>query len=293
MAKDTHFQVHEETELLPFLIAKFPGRGRNKVKGLLTHRQVMVDDQIVTRHDHPLAKGNTVRILATGSDVKESMQGIRILYEDSELLVIDKPPGLLSMATEEERERTAYRVLTDYVRRSNPQGRVFIVHRLDKETSGVMMFAKTEAVKDSLQDSWKDSVVERSYVVVVEGTLTQETGTIKTWMKESKTRTMYVSKPGDGLKAVTHYQVLQAANGFSLLEVRLETGRKNQIRVHMQHIGHSVVGDKKYGSTKNPIGRLGLHARVLSFRHPSTKQLLRFETAIPASFKQAFSAKKH
>lgn len=289
MANDRTFTVAEPTALLAFLLAKMPGKGRNKVKALLTHRQVSVGDDVVTRHDHPLQSGQTVTIQGAGGPAGDSLRGVQILFEDADLLVIDKPAGLLSVATDEDRDQTAYRVLMDHVQSTNPQHRVFIVHRLDRETSGVMMFAKREAVQQALQNAWKDVVLERTYLAVVEGRFTRTEGTIKSWLKESSTRTMYVSaQPGDGLKAVTHYRVLQTGSDYSLLEVRLETGRKNQIRVQMQSIGHSVVGDKRYGSARDPLSRLGLHARVLSFRHPITAKVLRFETDVPPAFRRLF-----
>lgn len=288
MAVDKVLLVTEADTLLPFLLAKQPGKGRNKVKGLLTHRQILVNDAVVTRHDYPLVPGQRVTVRAVTADEKESLHGMRILFEDADLLVIDKPPGLLSIATDDEREFTAYHILTEYVQRFNPKNRIFVVHRLDKETSGIMMFAKKETVQQALQNDWKDTVLERSYVTVVEGFVKSAEGTLKSWLKESKTRTVYVTRPGDGLLAITHYKVLQAERDFSLLEVNLETGRKNQIRVHMQNMGHSVIGDKRYGSKKDPLGRLGLHARVLSFKHPVTGEVLRYETAIPQSFRRLF-----
>lgn len=288
MAKEIVLNVTESTELLPFLLGQLPGKGRNKVKGLLIHRLVMVGSKVVTRHNYLLEPGQSVTIRVASVEERESMHGIRILFEDSHLLVIDKPAGLLSMATDEEKEATAYHILRGYLRRKEPQARVFIVHRLDRETSGVMLFAKSEAVQQALQNTWKESVSERSYVVVVEGRVTPTEGTIRSWLKESKTKTMYVTKYGDGQLAVTHYRVMEQNDEFSLLECHLETGRKNQIRVHMQSQGHSVVGDRRYGSTKHPLGRLGLHARVLVFSHPVTKEVLRFETPIPNSFRKLF-----
>lgn len=290
MAVDKVLLVTEADTLLPFLLAKQPGKGRNKVKGLLTHRQILVDDAVVTRHDYPLLPGQRVTVRAVTAAEKESLHGMRILFEDADLLVIDKPPGLLSIATDDERELTAYHILTEYVQRFNPKNRIFVVHRLDRETSGIMMFAKKETVQQALQTDWKDTVLERSYVTVVEGFVKSPEGTLKSWLKESKTRTVYVTRPGDGLLAITHYKVLQAERDFSLLEVNLETGRKNQIRVHMQNMGHSVIGDKRYGSKKDPLARLGLHARVLSFKHPVTGEVLRYETAVPQSFRRLFPA---
>jgi len=282
--------VAEPAPLLQFLLQKLVGKGRNKVKGLLTHRLVTVNGRVVTRYDYTLEPGQTVTVLHVAGDVNTVMHGVRILFEDEDLLVIDKPPRLLSIATDEERERTAYHVATDYVRRLDPESRVFIVHRLDKDTSGVMMFAKREEVKQKLQEAWKELVLERLYVVVVEGRVSPPEGTIRTWLKESRAQTMYVSASGDGQLAITHYKVLQEGPNFSLLEVRLETGRKNQIRVHMQSLGHSVVGDRRYGSKKRGLGRMGLHARVLAFHHPTTNELLRFETPIPVSFRKLLTA---
>ena len=285
--------MDKETQLLPFLLEKYANKGRNKVKSMLTRGQIKVGNRVVTRHNHPLIPGDRVSVLNTGSvQQRELMAGVKMMYEDDDIIVIDKPPGLLSIATEEEKERTAFRILNDYVRENNPKSRVFIVHRLDRETSGVMLFAKSEAVKQRLQDNWKELILERSYVVLVEGQVKEEKGTIKNWLKESSTKTMFVSRPGDGLVSVTHYQVIEKSSLYSLLAVQLETGRKNQIRVHMQSIGHSVVGDRRYGGKRSPIDRLGLHARILAFTHPVTGETLRFETAIPAKFRSLVAGKK-
>jgi 23S rRNA pseudouridine1911/1915/1917 synthase len=286
MGTDKQFTVTQLNQLLPFLLENLAGKGRNKVKALLTHRQVAVDGKIVTRHDFALHPGQKVTVLGARGLEKEAMQGVRILHEDDHLIVIDKPPGLLSMATDTERERTAYHALMTYVRHTNPQSRIFIVHRLDKETSGIMMFAKSEAIQQALQNDWHDVVMERAYVVAVEGRVEPEKGKITSWLQQSKTQTMYVGKPGQGQKAILNYKVLASGNDYSLLDVRLETGRKNQIRVQMQSLGHSVVGDKRYGAKSNPLDRLGLHARVLSFRHPVTGETLRFETPVPPKFRR-------
>lgn len=281
--------VKEPGTLLPFLLTQMPEKGRNKVKGLLTHHQVIVEGQNITRHDYVLKIGQRVTIQSASVSTRDALYGVKILFEDAHIIVIDKPPGLLSIATEKESERTAYHTLMDHVRNENKENRVFVVHRLDKDTSGVMMFAKSEEIQQALQNAWHDVVLERLYIAVVEGTVKTEAGTITAWLKESKTQMMYVSnRPGDGQKSVTHYKVLQSNETYSLLEVKLDTGRKNQIRVHMQSIGHSVVGDKRYGAKKDPLHRLGLHAQVLSFRHPVTGEVLRFATGIPASFRSLF-----
>jgi len=283
------FAVTEPMELLTFLLQAMPTKGRNKVKDLLTRKQVSVDDQVVTQYNHVLTSGQSVLIGSSPRRPDELLYGLRILFEDDDLIVIDKESGLLTIASATEKERTAYHQLVEHVRRENPQNRIFIVHRLDRDTSGVMMFAKSERVQQSLQTAWKEMVTERLYVAFVEGRVRQSTGNIVSWLKETSTLMVYSSKtPNGGQKAVTHYQVIEHADEFTLLEVRLETGRKNQIRVHLQDIGHSVVGDKKYGATKNPIGRLGLHAKVLAFQHPTTGKSVRFEAEVPHSFLKLF-----
>lgn len=287
--RPTRLPVTEPGELMKFLIARLPDKGRNNIKSLLTHRQIMVDGQVVTQYNHPLGVGQEVIINWSLVRDEKPGRGPRILYEDRDIIIIDKPAGLLSMASDKEKERTAYHQLTDYVRLNDPEKRIFIVHRLDQDTSGVMLFAKSEAVKRSLQDNWKEAVVDRAYVAVVEGRVDRMEGVVKSWLKETKTRLVYSSSvPGDGQEAITRYKVLQAGARYSLLEIRLETGRKNQIRVHMKDMGHSIIGDKKYGAVANPIGRLGLHAHILAFYHPVSGELMRFETEVPKNFTGLF-----
>src|SRR5690625_272518 len=289
--KSRLYHVEEQTTLLPFLLKVMSRRGRNSVKSILTRGQVAVDGEAVTAHNHKLEAGQTVTILKNKVAARESkLTGLTILHEDKDIIVINKDAGLLSIASGKEKEMTAYRQLMTHVRRESPRNRIFIVHRLDRDTSGVMLFAKSERAKQMLQKSWTYMVQERAYVALVEGVVTKDADTISSWLKETKTHKMYSSfKPNDGQHAVTHYKKIQANQQLSLLEVHLETGRKNQIRVHMQDIGHPIVGDKKYGSSINPIRRLGLHARTLAFTHPTTKEPLRFKTEIP----QAFLAKSN
>ncbi|MBC8080488.1 MAG: RluA family pseudouridine synthase [Gorillibacterium sp.] len=278
------YRVEEPSELLSFLLKSLPG-GRNAIKSVLAHGQVSVNDKVVTLYNYPLQPGQTVFISKERIIEAPSLIGVKIMHEDEDVIVIEKEAGLLSVSAPQENELTAYRQLMEYVRRSDPQNRIFVLHRLDRDTSGVMMFAKSELIQQTMQNGWKDIVKERLYVALVEGLVKKPEGTISSWLKETSTLKMYSSPhPNDGQHAITHYKVLQSTKNFSLLEVCLETGRKNQIRVHMQDIGHPVVGDKKYGSKSKPIGRLGLHARVLSFIHPTTGTLLRFETDIPKMF---------
>lgn len=283
--RQTHLPVSEPAELMSFLIEKLPHKARNNIKSLLTHRQVLVSGKVVSKYNHLLQPGQEVVVNWSLVRDDDQNQGLKIIYEDSEVIVIDKPAGLLSIASDREKHYTAYHLLTDYVQLIDSQNRIFIVHRLDRDTSGLMLFAKNEKIKHLLQDEWKDALVDRAYIAVVEGQVEKMTGTVKSWLKETKTKLMYSStRIGDGLEAITHYKVLQATKRFSLLEIRLQTGRKNQIRVHMKDIGHSIIGDKKYGAITNPIGRLGLHAHILAFKHPLSGELLRFETEIPKKF---------
>ena len=287
--RKTRLPVTEGAELMPFLVANLPRQSRNNIKSLLARGQVSVDDHIVRQYNHPLQPGQEV--VVDGSPVwgKVVAQGLKILYEDSSLLVVDKPAGLLTIATDSEKENTAYHHLMDYVREKNPDNRIFIVHRLDRDTSGVIVLAKQEEVKRRFQEHWKELIAERAYIAVVEGSVSQREDTVRSWLLETKTKHIYSSsKPGDGLEAVTHYKVLQTSSQYSLLEIHLSTGRKNQIRVHMHDIGHPIVGDKKYGSAINPLRRLALHARVLAFEHPVSGQPMRFETEIPPQFLALF-----
>ncbi|TXK85234.1 RluA family pseudouridine synthase [Paenibacillus sp. N3.4] len=285
------YTVKEASELLPFLIDKLSSLGRNAVKAILARGQVSVNGKATTAYNFPLVPGQTV-IVSKDKLVEDiPLAGMTIMYEDDDVIVVQKDAGLLSIAANtQENEVTAYRQLTAHVRNHDPKARIFVVHRLDRDTSGVMMFAKTEKAQQHLQNTWQESVKERTYVALVEGSVRKPEGTITSWLKEhAKSLKMFSTPyPNDGQHAVTHYKTIQTNRSFSLLEVNLETGRKNQIRVHMQDIGHPVVGDKKYGSKTKEIGRLGLHARVLAFLHPTTGELMRYETPIPKLFMNPF-----
>jgi 23S rRNA pseudouridine1911/1915/1917 synthase len=283
--RETRIVVTEQIELMKFLLEKLAGKGRNQIKGILARGQVSVEGKKTTQYNHLLEVGQTVAVSWSLVEDEKPISGLKVLFEDDDLIVINKEAGLLSIASEKEKSETAYHFLMEHVKRKHPKNRVFVVHRLDRDTSGVMMYAKSKEVQQSLQNSWKESVKDRRYVALVEGAVQKPEGTITSWLTESKTLKMYSSPtPNGGQKAVTHYKVLQKNKNYSLLEVQLETGRKNQIRVHMQELGHSIVGDKKYGSTQNPIGRMGLHALGITFQHPTTGQLMNFETDIPGKF---------
>jgi 23S rRNA pseudouridine1911/1915/1917 synthase len=287
--KQTVFKVALPTDLITFLTGSMPDKSRKSILTLLTHKQVSVDHKITTQYNHPLNAGQQVIINWNKALQGSQHKGLKVVFEDASLVVVEKPHGLLSIATDKEKDRTVYRILSDQAKKIHPKNLIFVVHRLDREVSGLMMFAKSREIQQRLQDAWDKDVVERKYVAVVEGIVKDEQGTVTSWLKENKARIMYSSHiPDDGQKAVTHYRVLKRGKNFSLLEVTLETGRKNQIRVHMKDIGHSIVGDVKYGATKKNLNRLGLHAMVLAFRHPVTGEKLSFETPIPNIFSSLF-----
>jgi len=262
------FRVNEPDTLLSFLLSHVKGQSRNAIKSLLSRQQVVVNGKVVTQFDIPLNCGQEVSILPKVTSKIELP--FDILYEDSDIIVINKPYGLLSIATDQEKDNTAYHIVTDYVRAINPSNRVFVIHRLDRDTSGILMFAKTEESKYAMQDQWERIVVERRYIAIVEGVVHPPEGTVHSWLKETTTHRVYsVASPGpDAKEAITHYRVVDQSPTHALLYVNLDTGRKNQIRVHMNDLGHPVAGDKKYGAKTNPIGRLALHADRLTFIHP-------------------------
>lgn len=282
---DKVYTVEEASGLLDFLLKTLTGKSRNNVKSLLTNKTVSVDGKTVTRHDHQLKQGQTVVIASPEHMLQKQYRQLKILYEDDELIAIDKPAGLLSIATDDEKEKTAYHLMTDYIRIADPKGRIFVVHRLDRDTSGVLIAAKNERLKLALQDNWNDLVKTRGYIAVVEGVPKNKSGQIKSWLRETKTFLTYSSgTPGDGQEAVTAYETVEASQNYALLKITIETGRKNQIRVHMKELGHPVVGDKKYGAKINPLGRLCLHADLLELRHPFTNRLMAFKSPVPKGF---------
>lgn len=286
---DTTIRVKEEGILIDFLLAHMGGMARASVKQLLSHRLVKVNAGIQTRHDTVVKAGDVVTVLNSRGNIQLTHPKLKLVYEDEHLIVVEKKQGLLTVPTiATSSETTVYSILRQYVRRQDNRAQVFVVHRLDRETSGLLVFAKSEALQQYMRTYWRQIVTCREYVAVVEGTPDREQGTITTWLTEDKRNAMVYSSPVDdgGQKAVTHYKVLQSGEMTSLLELHLETGRTNQIRVHMASIGHPVVGDRKYGHGEafSPVDRLCLHARVLEFIHPVTEQKVHFETAIPKEF---------
>ena len=295
--QDTSYRVEAVGELLPFLMQKFGSKSRTSIKSLLGHRQVSVNGSIQTRHDTPLKPGDTVVVSAGKGNIELRHPKLRLVYEDEHLIVVEKKQGLLTVATHPgSTEMTVFSILKAYVRKQNPRNGIYVVHRLDRETSGLLVFAKSVQLQEYMRTYWKELVTRRTYVALAEGKLEKKEGTITTWLTEDKRNAVVYSSPVDdgGAKAVTHYKVLGEAKkaeerygkNLSLVELNLETGRTNQIRVHLASIGHPVVGDRKYGHGNDfsPVDRLCLHARVLAFIHPATEQNISFETPIPRDF---------
>lgn len=290
--KETILKVKQPTDLMSFLLFSMGGMKRNSVKALLSHRSVYVNGHIETQYNLPLQQGDEVRIVTNEAKHTLMHPKLRIVYEDDDLIAVEKQPGLLTVAAHQgSNETTVFSILKNYVRRSNPRAGIYTVHRLDRETSGLLVFAKSPDLQSYMRTYWHDIVTKRTYVALAEGVIEQEQGTITTWLTEDPKSTMVYSSPVDngGKKAVTHYRVVKHNDKYSLLELNLETGRTNQIRVHLASIGHPVVSDRKYGSGQQPpIDRLGLHARILEFINPVDEQILHFETPVPRDFLAVF-----
>lgn len=282
-----NYPVMEQSTLLPFLLSTLKGKSRNNVKSLLRRDLVAVDGRPVRQFDTPLSPGQQVTILTSPVPSAGGNAPFPILYEDEHLLVINKPPKLLTVANDREKERTAYRQATAYVKAQHVDNRLFIVHRLDRDTSGVLLFARDLETKRLFQENWDKIITRRGYIAVVEGRPEPERDTIRSYLVETETHLVFSGAPGPGAReAVTHYETLRTENGYSLLNLSIDTGRKNQIRVHMKDIGCPVAGDRQYGAKTNPIRRLCLHASELSFVHPETGEPITFRAKMPRDFRR-------
>lgn len=278
----------QENQLILFLQEKLTGKSRTTIKSLLSHRQIAINGNITTQFNAPLQAGDEVTVSYEKQTEAFRHPMLRIVFEDDFVIVIEKRSGLLSMGTDRERERTAYFILSTYVKKQDPRNRIFILHRLDRDTSGLMIFAKSEQVKEQMQANWDTVVTERKYVAVAEGQIVKPEGTISTFLTENKGYKVFVSNKMEGERAITSYRVLKSNENYTLVELQLSTGKKNQIRAHLEYIGHSIAGDRKYGAQGDPLGRVALHANKLSFIHPKTGEEMKFTTAIPAKFESLF-----
>ena len=283
-----HFQVTDEQPLLEFLLANVK-QSRNKIKLTLQGQGVKVNGKTVTQFDYLLQPGMKVAVSKTKRNQQTfKSRYVKIVYEDRWLIVIEKQPGILSMAGGHS-SLNVKTVLDDYFKKSRQKCTAHVVHRLDRDTSGLMVYAKDMETEQVLEHNWHQIVYDRRYVAVLSGEMEQEDGTIENWLKDNKAYVTYSSPVDNGGKlAITHFHVLDRTTEHSLVEFKLETGRKNQIRVHAADMGHPVCGDVKYGNGDDPLHRLCLHALLLCFEHPWTHQPMEFETTIPATFKHSF-----
>lgn len=273
--------------LLQFVGNNFSNLQRNDIKKWLKFGHLMINGVVTTQFNAPVEPGQWVELNLTRPFVVFRHPRMQMVYEDDDIIVVNKGYGLLSVGTGSlKKELTAYNILKDYVKEVDPRQKVFVIHRLDRATSGLMMFAKNPESQEAMQHNWNNMVLERRYVAVLEGNLKEDEGVIKSYLGETSGYEVYsTQEPAEGLKlATTRYKVLARGNGYTLAEFSLDTGRKNQIRIHAKELGHSIVGDRKYGAKASPINRLALHARTLRFAHPITRKDMRFETPIPAKF---------
>lgn len=277
---------------MQFLMNRVSGISRTRAKELLSQRMVYVDKEIVTQYNHPLKPGQLVQISKNRHVHTLRSRWVRLVYEDAFIIVVEKKEGILTNALPGDRRENVKAILDEYVKRQSKGFSVHTVHRLDKGTSGILLFAKRRDIQQIFTDNWKDIVIDRRYIAVVQGEMEKDSGTVTSWLTDNKMFVTYSSVIDNGGKyAITNYRTLKRKNGYSLVELKLETGRKNQIRVHMQDLHHPIVGDYKYGSTvedyaerSNPVGRICLHAFRLAFRHPITGEFLKFETPYPGAF---------
>ena len=314
--QDTVLKVTEPAQLMDFLIAKMGGMAKSSVKQLLAQRRVKVGNAVQTRHDYELKPGDVVTVSSGRGNSQLTHPKLKIVYEDDDLIVVNKQPGLLTVAaTPGSKETTVMSILRAYVKKQNARANIYVVHRLDRETSGLLVFARSEELQHYMREYWRELVTERTYIALAEGVLEPREGKITTWLTEDKRNAVVYSSPVDdgGDIAITNYKVLKTSTTppqpspqgresgnkpvtslvgrpggvvYSLVELHLETGRTNQIRVHLASKGCPVVGDRKYGhgNESSPIDRLCLHAKVLEFIHPVTEKTVRFESPVPKEF---------
>lgn len=273
------YTVNKNLSLIESLLENTSITSKKDIKNYIKHEMVYVNGIVCAIATKVLNPGDEVKIFFTKRNIPEF--DLKILYEDKDLIAIDKPAGLLSISTAKEKEITAFRLVSDYIKKNNPKAKLFVVHRLDEMTSGVLLFSKNLKLKEELQSNWNDIVKTREYYCVVKGKM-PKSGKIESYLTMNHFQIVHSTKNKEkGLLAITRYETIIFKNGYSLLRVEIDTGRRNQIRVHMSEADHPIVGDKKYGSKINPINRLALHASKLSLIDPRTNKELTIISALP------------
>ena len=275
--------VKNESELLDYLYNNLD-MPKKRIKQYLTHGSIFVNNNRTTKYNYKLIPGMNI-VIDTDSKNKKTLP-FDILFEDEHIIVVNKPSGLLTIATEKEKDKTLYHIVREYLVSKNKFAKVFIVHRLDKDTSGIVVLAKDEKTKNKLQENWNEYVTVREYVAVVHGHLKNESDKIVQKLKETKTNLVYPTKDEDGKEAITNYKVIKETDNYSMVSINIETGRKNQIRVAFQTLRNPIVGDKKYGDPRDKETRLYLHANRLKMYYPELKKDILFETTTPNEFKK-------
>lgn len=278
MSKCQNF-VSNDTITLLKAISSFKKDLSNKtIKNYIKNKMVYVNDNVITNSSYIIHPNDIVTIFYEKKIIPN--YNLDILYEDDYLIVINKPQGLLSISNDKEKFITAYRMVSDYVKSVNKRNLIFVVHRLDQDTSGILMFCKNEKIRDKMQENWNNITKKRGYIAIVDGKMNGK-ATIRSYLVEDKNQFVYSSYHGIGKEAITHYEVIKNNNNYSMLQVFIDTGRRNQIRVHLSERGYPIVGDKKYRCKTNPIKRLCLHANILEFIHPVNKKLVTIKCNIP------------
>lgn len=277
--KEKNITVEKKETLLKILSEAFPDFSNKKIKSLIKYKMVEVDDKPVVNSSTSIEAGKIVKVFFQKRAIPKI--DLNIIYEDDDLIAIDKPAGLLSISNSKEKEVTAFRLVSDYIKISKKSAKLFVVHRLDQGTSGVLLFSKNQKLKEDLQKNWNDIVYLREYIAVVGGKV-EKSGTIESYLTMNHFQIVHSTKNKEiGNYAKTNYKLIKYKNRYSLLEVNIETGRRNQIRVHMSEAGYPVVGDKKYGSKVNPINRLALHSSKLYLKDPRSGKMLKLESKVP------------
>lgn len=279
---------NESKPLLEFVIEQVKNYSRTEIKSWLRHGQIMLDGKVTTAFDAEVKPNSGIKINTSRAFVQFRHPRLKLLYEDDDVIVVEKGYGLLSVGIpnpSKKKIESAYDILRDYLKRKDPRNKLFVVHRLDRDTTGVMMFAKNEEAQETLRHNWNNYVLERLYIALLEGNVAEDSGVIKSRLAENSKYMVYsTEKEDEGRLAMTRFKVIGRGHGMSLVEFTLDTGRKNQIRVHASEMGHPISGDRKYGAKQSRLGRLCLHAKTLRFAHPITKKDMYFESPVPSGF---------
>ncbi len=283
--RQTFLNVKEDAELLTFLLDQMQGKSKSALKSQLSKGLITVGGKVVKQFNEPLKAGQKV-VLNTHLEAKPvSDSKVQIIFEDQDVIVVFKKAGYLSIASNKEKVKTTYNFLNNHVKKEKESNKIFVIHRLDREVSGLMLFAKNQKAEAKLQVSWTENIDKQEYLAIVEGEMKKTKGKVKSFLKENKAMVMYSSpSSNDAMEALTYFEVIKKNQEHSLVKINTTTARKNQIRVHMKDLGHPIVGDEKYESLTDPINRVALHASLLVFKHPKTGEMMEFKKDMPTKF---------